>query len=83
MLLEDTTEFIGSYTRTFRKLGVSADFVIANDDILQNKWRSENITNDGNYKDILTDQVKKNQPDILSIENLSYTDKDWLQNIRK
>jgi spore maturation protein CgeB len=82
LLLNDTTEFIGSYTRTFNKLGIDAECVIANDIILQNKWRSENISKSDNYKDILTEQVKRNQPDVLSIENISFTDKDWLQNIR-
>jgi spore maturation protein CgeB len=82
LLLNDTTEFIGSYTRTFNKLGIEAECVIANDVVLQNKWRSENISKSDNDKDILTEQVKRNQPDILSIENISFTDKDWLQNIR-
>ena len=82
LLLKDTTEFIGSYTKTFRKLGINAECVIANDTVLQSKWRSENISKSDRDKEILTEQVKKNQPDILWIDNLSYTDKDWLQNIR-
>ncbi|MCX6327620.1 MAG: glycosyltransferase [Bacteroidia bacterium] len=83
LLLNDTTEFVGSYTKTFRKLGIDAKCVIASDFILQNKWRSENCNKSGNDKKVLFEQVKRFQPEILSIENLSYTDKEWLENIRE
>ena len=83
LLLDDTTEFVGSYTKTFRKLGVDAECVIANDIVLQNKWRSENYSKGENDKEILTEQVKSFQPEILWIDNLSYTDKEWLENIRE
>lgn len=83
LFLKDTTEFVGSYTRTFRKLGVDAKCVIANDYILQSKWETENCNKSENDKKVLFEQVRRFQPDILSIENLSYTDKKWLDNIRK
>ncbi len=82
MLLEDTTEFAGSYFRAFRKLGVEAECVIANDKRLQNKWKKENYNRSDNRKDLLFEQVRKFQPEILSIENLSYTDTSWLKEIR-
>ena len=82
LLLNDTTEFVGSYTKTFRKLGVDAKCVIANDLVLQSKWRLENCNKTDNDKNILIEQVKDFQPEILWIDNLSYTDKDWLRNIR-
>jgi spore maturation protein CgeB len=81
LLLDDTTEFIGSYTRNFRKLGVDAKCVIANDILLQKKWRSENYSRGETDNDILIEQVKSFQPEILWIDNLSYTDKEWLKNI--
>jgi spore maturation protein CgeB len=83
LLLNDTTEFVGSYTRTFRRLGADAECVIANDNLLQKKWRSENYSNGENDRDILIEQVRRFQPEILWIDNLSYTDKDWLKNIRE
>lgn len=82
LLLNDTTEFVGSYTKTFRKLGVDAKCVIANDYTLQSKWRSENCSKSENDRKVLFEQVKRFQPEILWIENLSYTDKDWLETIR-
>jgi spore maturation protein CgeB len=83
LLLNDTTEFVGSYTKTFRKLGIDAKCVIANDNTLQNKWRSENCNKTDNNRNVLFEQVKRFQPEILSVENLSYTDKEWLENIRE
>ena len=40
-LLNDSTEFVGSYTRAFIKLGVYAGFTVANDPVLLNKWKSK------------------------------------------
>lgn len=82
LLLNDSTEFAGSYTRTFKKLGINAECIIANYTLLQNKWTTKNIANFKNGKHILFEQVKKYKPEILWIENLSYTDKEWLAKIR-
>lgn len=82
LLLNDTTEFVGSYSRTFKRLGNEATCVIANDYFLQNKWKAENGMKNENERNVLFEQVKSFQPEILSIENLSFTDTEWLQNIR-
>lgn len=82
LLLNDTTEFVGSYTRTFTRLGMVVKCVIANDSILQNKWKAENCSRYADEKTVLSDQVKSFQPEILWIDNLNYTDIDWLNNIR-
>jgi spore maturation protein CgeB len=82
LLLQDSTEFVGSYNRGFRKLGIKAAIIIANDDLLQSKWKSENrLTTDKN-SDILFDQVNSYNPEILWIENLSFLDPDWFINVR-
>ncbi|MEI6048931.1 MAG: glycosyltransferase [Bacteroidota bacterium] len=83
LLLNYTTEFVGSYTRTFRKLGIDANCVVANDSVLQRKWRSENCKKRESDNKVLFEQVKKNQPDILWIEDLNYTDNDFLKTIRE
>lgn len=81
-LIHSTTEFAGSYLKTFKKLGIDAGAVIANDELLQEKWRSENhLLNDIN-KNILLQQVKIFNPDVLWIDNLSLTDTIWLKEIR-
>ena len=57
LLIEDTTEFAGSYTRNFRKLGIDAKCIIANDTVLQKKWKSENKINSEKNSDILFEQL--------------------------
>jgi spore maturation protein CgeB len=83
LLLNDTTEFVGSYTKNFRKLGIEANCLIANDISLQNKWRLENILNNRSIDDVLYHQVNSYSPDILWIENLNGIDCEWLNNIRE
>lgn len=83
LLIKNTTEFTGSYIRTFRKLGIEARCVIANDSALQNKWRTENGNRSYNHKKILFEQVKNFQPEILIIESLGFTDNEWLDNVRE
>jgi spore maturation protein CgeB len=82
LLMNDTTEFAGSYTRNFRKLGIDAKCVVANDVILQGKWKSENNIESENNSDILFEQTNYFRPDILWIENLSWLNGDWFRNVR-
>jgi len=83
LLINDTTEFAGSYTRNFRKLGVDAKCIISNDNNLQIKWKSENKLNSDKNSDILFEQVSFFKPDILWIEDLSYINNDWFNKVRK
>lgn len=83
LLLNETTEFVGSYIRNFRKQGIDAVCVIANDNDLQKKWVKENRPKYDEEKDILFEQVKAYNPEILWIENLSYTSKEWLNRVRR
>ena len=83
LLMNDTTEFAGSYTRNFRKLGIDARCVVANDVLLQNKWKVENIRALNENKDVLFTQIDSFQPDILWIENLDYIDNAWFSKVRK
>jgi spore maturation protein CgeB len=82
LLLNDTTEFVGSYARTLTKMGNEVKCAIANDYFLQNKWKTENDMKIENERNVLFEQVKSFQPEILSIENLSFTDTEWFENIR-
>jgi spore maturation protein CgeB len=81
-LLEDSTEFVGSYIRNFRKLGIDVSCIIANDNMLQKKWSRENRINNRGEKDILFEQVKLHNPDILWIENLSMVSFSWLTQVK-
>jgi spore maturation protein CgeB len=83
LLLDDTTEFVGSYIRNFRKLGVETDFVICNDKRLQKKWGNERSIDPEKKWDILLDQIQSFRPDILWIENLSFVSSEFLDDTRK
>lgn len=80
ILTDEATEFVGSYTRGFRKLGLDVDFIVANDKILQQKWLRENNIKDRH--NILFHQVKSFSPEILWIDNLSLVDRNWVKEIR-
>jgi spore maturation protein CgeB len=82
LLMSDTTEFAGSYTRNFRKLGIDAKCIVANDIDLQRKWKSENNLKSEKNSDILFEQVAYFKPEILWIEDLSCLSEDWFRNIR-
>ena len=79
LLLDDTTEFVGSYIRNFRKLGIETDFVICNDKRLQKKWGVEKAIDPEKKWDILLDQIQSFRPDILLIENLSFVSPEFLE----
>ena len=83
LLLKDTTEFAGSYTLNFRNLGIDAQCIIANDSVLQNKWKKEaGIVSDDNSK-IIFEQVNSFKPDILWIEDLNHINSEWFRKIRE
>lgn len=82
-LLDDTTEFVGSYIRNFRKLKIEAACIIANDKNLQSKWAKERGIDTDRREDIIFDQVKSFSPDILMIENLSVVSSTLLLRLRK
>jgi spore maturation protein CgeB len=83
LLLNDTTEFSGSYYRNFRRLGIEADCIITNDSTLQNKWRIEKRVNSQDAQSLIFEQVKSYNPDILWVEELNPINSSWLEHIRK
>jgi len=83
ILMEETTEFAGSYLRNFRKSGIEAEGIVCNDSGLQNKWSTEKNLNTGNSLEILFDQIKSAMPEVLWVENLSFVTSDFLNNVRK
>ena len=83
LLLENTTEFIGSYNKNFRRSGLESECIIANDEKLQKKWADENDIKSQDPAVIILNQVKSFKPDILWIEDLNYTDAQWLNDIRQ
>jgi spore maturation protein CgeB len=82
LLMNQTTEFAGSYNKNFRLQGIEADCVIANDKLLQAKWRSEHGKRKIPDRVTLSAQVKHYQPEVLWIENLSLVDEAWLADTR-
>lgn len=82
LLLGETTEFVGSYIRNFRRLGIDADCVIANDKQLLLKWGKEKGIIREKTGDIIFEQVSSFLPDVLLIENLSIVTPALLEKIR-
>jgi spore maturation protein CgeB len=82
LLVEKTTEVAGSYIRNFRRSGIIANCIIANDEHLQGKWADEFGINSSFDRKIIFNQVKHFQPDVLWIENLSIADLPFLENVR-
>jgi spore maturation protein CgeB len=82
LLLNDTTEFAGSYYRNFKRLGIEADCIITNYTSLQNKWRSENGVISRDTQKIIFEQVKSYNPDVLWVEDLNHINSSWLEHIR-
>jgi spore maturation protein CgeB len=82
ILLNQSTEFVSSYTSGFNKLGMNAISIIANDTILQKKWAKERGLNQACSKKILFEQIKKIQPEVLCIEDFNYLDRKFLLKVR-
>lgn len=82
ILMEETTEFAGSYLRNFRRAGIEADCVVCNDIGLQKKWSIEKGLNTGNSLEIILDQIKSYLPEVLWVENLSFVTSDFLNAVR-
>jgi hypothetical protein len=83
LLFENSTEFFSSYTKTFNRLGFNTNCIIANYQILQQKWCTENGIKSLVSSKILFEQVKKNKPEVLFIEDLRFVDKEWIEKVRK
>lgn len=83
MLLDFSTDFTSSYIKSFLRHGLTADAVIANDKALQKKWAIENLSSKCNDSALLFSQISYYKPDILWIEDLRFTSRDFLNEIRK
>lgn len=82
LLLNQSTEFAGSYNKNFRLQGIDASCVIANDRLLQRKWCLEHGVRRRIDAEILSEQVKYYKPEVLWIENLGFVDEAWLAGAR-
>ena len=83
MILNDTTEFAGSYHRNFRKLGIDANFIISNDLLMQAKWLREKSIKSGSSHDLILEQVRAFKPEILWIEDFANISCKWINDIKK
>lgn len=82
LLLKESTEFAGSYTRAFIRLGVTAHCIFGNDRKLQNKFADENGIKTRNTDDLFFRHIKIRQPEVLWMENLNFINSDWIRKIR-
>lgn len=80
LLINNTTEFSGVYTRAFKKAGILIDCIVANDPILQNKW--EIFSKKSHPSERLFDQINRLKPDVLWFENITYADGGLIEKVR-
>lgn len=82
LLLKNTTEFAGSYTRNFIKLGVPSHCIFANDTRLLDKYVLEKGISFRNREELLFKKIQIHQPEILWIENLNFISNEWIGEIK-
>lgn len=81
-LLNDSTDFVSSYTKTFNRIGVNTSCIIANDNALQKKWARENSLKRTSSELLVCEQVLRYKPEVLFIEDLRFVSIDLLKKIR-
>jgi spore maturation protein CgeB len=80
ILLNNTTEFSGVYTRTLKKTGTETHCIIANDPFLQSKWEFTDKPDNPNNR--LFDQINKIKPDVLWFDNITYAGAGLIEKVR-
>jgi spore maturation protein CgeB len=80
ILLNETTEFSGVYSRTIKKTGTEIECIIANDSSLQDKWEYSEKEYHSEFR--LFDQIKKIKPDVLWFENITYANNGLIEKVR-
>jgi len=83
LLLDFSTDFTSSYIKSFQRLGLTADAVIANDKALQKKWAKAYLSSKCSDSALLFSQISYYKPDILWIEDLRFTSQEFLNEIKQ
>ena len=77
-LVDNSVEIVTSYSRFLKKLGVDAIDIITNADVLQKQWALENNMNpEIDFHTLVFNQIKKNKPDVVWIDDARLMDKKW------
>lgn len=82
-ILVETSEPIGSYNRMFNKLGIEAACIITNAEFLQKKWSEEHGIRSISNHQLVFEQVNELKPDVLWIDSIGFTEKSWVDRVRK
>jgi len=82
LLLTDSTEFVASYVNNFNMLGIKANCVIANDLCLQNKWSTLSGMGGAKQMEVIFNQVKTQNPDVLWLDDFHKVDVELLKRIK-
>jgi spore maturation protein CgeB len=81
-IINDSTEFVASYTNNLNKLGIETNCVIANDLHLQTKWEESKGIKNATQKETIFNQVRAYKPDILWIDDFRQIDKNLISRFR-
>lgn len=83
-LVSDSYEIASCYVTNLKKLGVKSFDIISNASHLQRAWRTENkISNHISTQELITRQLKKNNPDVVWIDDFSFVDTNWKADLLK
>ena len=85
-LIEDCFGSADFWTNGLNKLGYETIDIIANAELLQASWATENdfnFDNDDKLFEIAAAQIKRNRPDVLLIADYSTITAEFIRNIRR
>ena len=83
-IIKDSIESSSSFVKFFNKIGVNANEIISNASILQDTWKKENnIKEDISQEDLIIQQIKVYQPNVVWIDDLSLLDDKWKTKLLK
>ena len=83
-IIEQSIEIVSSYGKYLRKIGVDAIDVISNATSLQKKWAIEhNFSSKLSNDEIVFEQIKYYQPEIVWIDSTRFLSKEWITYLRE
>jgi len=82
-LINNTSEPVGAYTNEFLNLKLDSHSIITNAPYLQSRWALENNIKTKSDKELIYQQIKKLEPEVIWLDNIDLLDKSWLNYIKK
>jgi spore maturation protein CgeB len=81
-LVENSVDTVSSFSQNLRKKGIEAYSIFTNATWLQHQWKLENNCGK-NGKDLIAEQIKSIQPDVLWLDDITLIDRNWIAFVRQ